>query len=126
MGGEAYIRHLNGRKVSWWPAKPEAIPYKKSTKIPGRVKVEYKDMFGESKGKRVPLRGGPLDGEQMATHLYVRTGRGKATASLSVPLLPDSFNVTTQGGDAGHYAWNDEAGAYWWVQGQMGVPDLAT
>jgi hypothetical protein len=115
-----YVR-LTGAKGAavWWPKRP---PLPKPAKRPkGKAKVEFKDMFGKREGEprslAYPLRGGPLDGETLSSHLYVKTGRGKATAHISVPLMPDEFDVRTDGGMRGRYVWNDERKAYWWCEG---------
>ncbi len=119
--GDRRVRPGNGERqgLSWWPGEPPIRKFK-YVHPKGKVKVQFKDIFnpGEGRGQCVILRGGPLDNETIATHLYVKTGRGKATAHISVPLMPDTFDVTTDV-ERGHYAWNDEAHAYWWVDGQL-------
>lgn len=82
--------------------------------------VRRGDIFGRDleRSKRINLVGGPLDGVAIASHLYFRTGRGKRTAHISLPLLfIPAFDVKTDEGVRGQYVYNDEARAYWWVAG---------
>lgn len=113
-------REIRGDRVtSWWPAKPVTTPYRKSTKLKGSVKVTMKNLEGDDKSERVRLVGGPLDGSKIATYLYLRTGRGKATTHISMPTNPESFEVHTEGGERGRYAWNDERNEYWYESGTL-------
>ena len=89
-------------------------------------KPQHSDLFGrdQDRSKRINLVGGPLDGIAIASHLYFRTGRGKRTAHISMPLLfIPAFDVHTDE-VRGQYVYNDEARAYWWVHGTDGKTPL--
>lgn len=73
---------------------------------------------GDGNATRILCVGGPLDGDRIATTLYFRTGRGKATTHISIPIWGEVFDVVVDDGTEGHYVYNDERRAYWFVAGR--------
>lgn len=121
-------RYIRGdRFVSWYPRKPEWKPPKADVKPRGKLRVTMKDLEPqEGRGGRTRLVGGPLDGTVIATHLYLRTGRGNATTHISMPTTPASFDVHTNSGERGSYVLNAERAEYWFVPEQGGASPAET
>lgn len=114
---DPHLRFIGvGNTPSWWPERP-AWEVTKAVWTPppeGTVKVKAAQLFGEGKGLRLPMVGGPFHGEQIATHFQLRSGRGKQTKHLSVPV-GSPITVKVDDGTKGTYVLADDGSAYvWW------------